>query len=121
MKLGDGLPRKRGKNNFTCPIFDKYFLSSSNQMKLCTADYIFSIKQDDICDYNHLCFMSSGMMLDDIYIYTKHKKPTTAHQQHLFSRFKDDSIQLYKESMQDFTQKTTIADTKMTLRSRHYI
>ena len=41
MKLGDGLPRKRGINKHTCPIFDNYFLASSNKIKMCTTDYIF--------------------------------------------------------------------------------
>ena len=42
MKLGGGLQRKRGKNKHTCPMFNNYFLASSNQMKLCAKDYIFS-------------------------------------------------------------------------------
>ena len=106
MKLGDGFLKKRGKNKHTCPISDNDFLASSNQMKLCTIDSIFTIKQDDICDNNHLCFMSSGMMLDDtiMNIFTQcTKKSTIAHQKHLFPRSKDDAIQLYKGSMQDFT------------------
>ena len=52
LKLGYGFLRKRGKNKHTYPIFDNDLLASSNRMKLCTTDYIFSIKQDDICDYN---------------------------------------------------------------------
>ena len=87
MKLGDGLQRKRGKNNHTCPILNNDFLASSNQMKLCTIDYIFPIKQDDICDYSPLCFMSSGLMLDDIIINIlteSAKKSTTPHQKHFF-------------------------------------
>ena len=87
MKLGYGLLRKRGKNKHTCPIFDNDFLSYSNQMKLCTTDYIFTIKQDDIYDYNPLCFMSIGMMLDNIImnIFTQSKTNSmTAHQKHLF-------------------------------------
>ena len=105
-KLGDGLPSKNGKNKHTWPIFDNDFLASSNQIKLKSTDYIFPIKQDDIFDYNLLCFMSSGMMLDDIimYIFTHSTKNTTeADQEHFFSRSKDDAIQLYKGSMQDFT------------------
>ena len=50
MKLGDGFQIKRGKYKHTRLIFDSDFLASSNQMKLCTTDYIFLIKQDDICD-----------------------------------------------------------------------
>ena len=46
MKLGDFF--KRGKNKHTCPMFDNYFLASSKQIKLCTRDYIFPIKQEDI-------------------------------------------------------------------------
>ena len=63
-------------------------------------------------------------MLDDIIMnkFTQSTKNTTeADQEHLFSRSKDDAIQLYKGSMQDFTRKTAIADTKRTLRSHHYI
>ena len=87
-KLGDGLLSKIEKNNHTCPIFDNDFLAYSNQIKLKSTDYIFPIKQDDICDYNPLCFLSSGMMLDDIImnIFTQSTKNTTeAHQEHWFS------------------------------------
>ena len=87
MKLGDDLQRKMGNSKHTCPMFDNYFLASSNQMKLCTTDYIFQIKQDDICDYNPLCFMSSGLMLDDtimnIFIDSTNKS-TKPHQKHFF-------------------------------------
>ena len=48
--LGDGLLSKKGKNKHTCSIFDNDSLASSNQMKLKATDYIFPIKQDDICD-----------------------------------------------------------------------
>ena len=58
--------KKRGNNKHTCPMFYNEFLESPKQIKLCTSDYIFLIKQEDICYYNPLCFMSSGLMLDDI-------------------------------------------------------
>ena len=67
MALGDCF-QKRCKNKHTFPMFDNDFLASSKQIKLYTRDYIFPIKQDDICDYNPLCFMSSGFMLDNIII-----------------------------------------------------
>ena len=44
MKLGNYFQRKRGKNKHKCPMFDNDFLASSNQVKLCTTDYIFPIK-----------------------------------------------------------------------------
>ena len=87
MKLGYGLQRRRGKNKHTCPMFDNDFLASSNQMKLCTTDYIFPIKQDDICDYNPLCFMSSLLVIDYIImnIFTQiTKKSNTSHQDNFF-------------------------------------
>ena len=65
-KLGDGFNKKRGKNKYTCPMFDNEFLASSKQLKLCPRDIIFPIKQEDICDYNPWCFMSSGLILDNI-------------------------------------------------------
>ena len=58
-KLGDGLLSKIGKNKHKFSIFDNDFLSSSNQIKLKATDFIFPIKQDDICDYNPLCFIYS--------------------------------------------------------------
>ena len=60
--------KKRWKNNHTFPMFDKFFLASSKQIKLCPRDYIFPIKHEDTRDYNPLCFMSSGLMLDKIII-----------------------------------------------------
>ena len=93
-------------------------------MKLCTTDYIFTIKQDDTCDYNPLCFMPSGMMLDkiimNIFIQSTNKS-TTPHQKHFFFRFKDDAIQLCKLSMQEITYKRKNADTKSIMHSHHYI
>ena len=65
-KIGDSFNKIRGENNHTCPMFDNEFLGYSKQIKLCPRDYIFPIKQEDVCDYNPLCFMSSGLMLDDI-------------------------------------------------------
>ena len=97
---------KTGKNKHKSLKIDNDLLSSSNQIKLKSTDCIFSIKQDDICDYNPLCFMSSGMMLDVIImdIFTHSKKNTTeAHHEHLFYISKDDAIQLYKGSIQYLT------------------
>ena len=65
-KLGDGFNKKRGKNKHTCPMFDNKFLASSNKKKLCPIDYIFPIKQEGICDKNLQCFISGGLMLEDI-------------------------------------------------------
>ena len=68
-------------------MFDNEFLASSKQMKLCTRDYILLIKQDNICDYNTLCFMFSGLILDDsiinLFIESKNKS-TQLHQKHFF-------------------------------------
>ena len=107
MKLGDCL-KMGGKNNHTCPMFDNEFLESSKQIKLCTRDYIFPIKQKDICNYNYLCLMSSGLMLDDIImnLFTDSTEQTTeSYQKQLFSKIQYDTIHLYKGSLQDFTRK----------------
>ena len=49
-KLGYSLLSKIGKNKHKFPIFDNDFLSSSNQIKLKSTDFILPIKQYDICD-----------------------------------------------------------------------
>ena len=81
--------KKRGENKHTCSMIDNYFLASSKQIKLCTRDYIFPIKKENIFDYNPLCFMSSGLMLDDIImnIFTDIQKQTTkSYQKHFFPK-----------------------------------
>ena len=105
-------------------MFDNDLLTSLNQLKLCIKDYIFPIKQDDICDYNPLCFMSSGLMLDDtmMNIFTETtKKSTKPYQKLFFSRIQDVTIHLCKGSMQDFTWKRINTNTKRTLHSHHFI
>ena len=80
-------------------MFDNEFLASSKQIKLCPRDFIFPIKQEDICDYNTQCFMSSGLMLDDIItnLFTDITKQTMGSaKKDLFSKIKDDEIYLCK-------------------------
>ena len=105
-------------------MFYNDFLASSKQIKLSTRDYIFPIKQEDICDYNPLCFMSIGLMLDDIIVnlFTDSTEQTTdSVQKRLFSKIQDDTIHLYRGSLQYFTWKRKNADTKNTLRSHYFI
>ena len=58
--------KKSGNNKHTRHMFDNELLAYSKQIKLCTRDYMFPMKQDYICDYNTLCFMSSELMIDGI-------------------------------------------------------
>ena len=111
--------KKRGKNNHTFPMFDNKVLACSKQIQLCNRDYIFQIKQEDICDYNSLCFMSSGLMRDDIImiLFTDSTgKTTDLAQNHLFSKIQDDIIHFYKGSMKNLTRKR-----KMLIQKSHYI
>ena len=64
-KLGACFNKKKDKNKFKCPIFDNKLLSSPKKLKIGHRDFIFSIKREDMCNYNPRCFMSSGLMLDD--------------------------------------------------------
>ena len=91
MKLGYCFQRERGENNHTCHMFDNNFLESSKKMKLCTRDYIFPTKHYIIRDYNPLCFMSIGLMLDDLImnLFTDSTKQTTeSHQKHFFPKYR---------------------------------
>ena len=86
-------------------MFDNELLASSKQLKLCPRDIIFPIKKEDICDYNPRCFMSSGLMLDDIIMdlftdITKQKMDSV--KKDLFSKIQDDTIYLYKGSLKDY-------------------
>ena len=70
-------------------MFDKEFLSSSKKIKLFPIDYMIPIKQEDICDYNPLCYVSCELMLDKIImnLFTDSTEQTTdSVQNHLFSK-----------------------------------
>ena len=53
-------------SDYTFPIFDNEFLSSSKPIKIGVKDFVFPTKQDHRCDYNSKCFMYVGLILDDI-------------------------------------------------------
>ena len=85
--------KKRGGRIIThslCFITSSYHLQPK---QMCPKDYIFRIIQEDICDYNPLCFMYSGFILDDIImnLFTDNiEKTTDSVQKHLFSKIQDD-------------------------------
>ena len=61
--------------------------------------------------------MSSGLMLDDIImnLFSDITKQTTdSAKKDLFSKIQDYRIYLYKGSLQDYSRKKRIADTKKT-------
>ena len=103
----------------TFPIFDNELLYSSKQLKIGPKDCVFPIKHEDMCNYNTQCFMYGGMILDGIIM---NIFSDTGEQEMnsvvniFFAIIKDDGIYLYQGSLQDYTQKKTITDTKI-----HYV
>ena len=99
------------------PYFDNKLLASSKQLKLCPRDIIFPIKQEDICDYNPRCFMSSGLMIDNtimnLFKYST-KQTMDSVKKDIFSKIQDDTIYLEKGYLQDYSKKKRISDTKKT-------
>ena len=97
-KLGDGFNKKRGKNKYTCPMFDNELLASSKRLKLCPRDITFSAKLEEICDYNPRCCISIELVIDGIIIklFIDIKKETTdSLKKDLFSKIKDNNIYLW--------------------------
>ena len=106
-KLGDGLT-KIDNIKFTCPMFDNKLLASSKQLKLGPRYFIFPIKQENICNYNLRCFVSSGFFLDNIIMnllsdITEQTKDSRKND--LFSKIQYDKIYFYKGSLQDYYRK----------------
>ena len=58
--------KPKGKKKFTFPVFDNNYLSSLKNWNLSLDIVYFQAKHDDIYDYNTQCFMSGGLMIDDI-------------------------------------------------------
>ena len=48
------------------PMFDNEFLFPSKIINIAVKYCVFTTKQDVICDNNLQCFISDGLMLDDI-------------------------------------------------------
>ena len=113
------LTKKRGNNKFTCPMFDNEFLVYLKQLKLCLRYFICPIKQEDMCHYNHRCFMSSGLILDEIIMNLCSDityQTTDSVKNYLFSKIQDDKIYLYKWYLQDYSWKELFLIPK-----RHYV
>ena len=104
-------------------MFDNSFLASSNQIKLCPIDIIFSIKQEGIFDYNPLCFMSSGLMLDNIImnIFTDSIINNGIISEASFLQNPGWYNALVKRIPAGFYTEKKNADTKKTLRVHHFI
>ena len=118
MKIGDGLQRKRGKNKHKCPMFDNNFLASSNQMKLCTTDYILQSNRTTyiITILCVLCLVD-WWLTTSLWIYLQRAQKNYRHHiRSIFFRFQDDTIHLYKGSMQDLHGKG-----KMPIQKGHYV
>ena len=105
------------------PNFWQGILNLVKTIKNWSHNFIFLIKQEDIYDYNLLCFMSIGLMLCDIlWIYSQiSQNKTKSAKNDLFSKIKNDKIYLYEGSLQDYQWKKWIYDTKKTLRTHHFI
>ena len=68
--------------------------------------------------------MSGGLMFDNIIINLLSdttEQTIDSAQKNLFSKIKDDTIYLYQVSLQDYSWKKIISDTKKTLRTHHFI
>ena len=68
--------------------------------------------------------MSSALMLYDTIMNLSTditEQTTDSVQKYLFSKIQDDTVHLYKGSLQDFTLKRKNADTTKTLRLHHFI
>ena len=56
--------KPKGKKSSCSPFLTMN--SYPNLKKIGVKDCVFTTKQDDICYYNHQCFMPGGLMLDEI-------------------------------------------------------
>ena len=87
----------KGKRKMV-PIFQNELLSSTNTIKSYDK-YPPPTKQDEICDYNPIWFLSICLMLDDIIMDTFRNKEDNAGKleiNYFFSKIKHDNIYLYK-------------------------
>ena len=66
---------------------------------------MYPLKQKDICDYDLICIMSSGLMFDDIIMkIIRNKKLAHLSEENdcLFTHTENNIIYMYRGSLQDF-------------------
>ena len=100
------------------PNFWQRILILIKTIKIGPRDFIFPIKQEDICDYTTRCFISSGLMLYDIIMnlfsdITEQKKNSS--ETDLFGK-----IYLCQGSRQDYSRKTLWYQKDITYTSFHW-
>ena len=64
-KLENYIHSRKTKSKIFLPL-NNDFLPPSKKITLKSNNFIFPMKNKDICDYDPRCIMSSGMMFDDI-------------------------------------------------------
>ena len=107
-KLQGCLQSRRVKKKMMFPPFGNEILSPSINIILKFHPIIYLLKQKEIVDYNPKCFMSSGLMFDDIFINIISNKALKYHHKGVDSLFKNIAnkiIYMYRGSLQDFYWK----------------
>ena len=88
------------------PPFGNEFLSPSKIFILKLHSIIYPLKQKEMCDYNPRCFMSSGLVFDDIIMNMICNKELRYHQEgvdSLFTNIEHKSISMSGGYFKTFT------------------
>ena len=103
-KLEVHIQSRKMKSKTFSPL-QNVFLPPSKTITLKKSHIIFPMKNKDICDNDHRCIMSSGLMVDDI-IMDDIKRTQSSHkytEEHdcVFTQIDTDMIYIYRGSLQD--------------------
>ena len=95
----------RNNKSKTFPPLQNEFLPPSKKITLKSNNFIFPMKNKDLCDYDPRCIMSSGFMFDDIimgHIKRNVSSHHTAENDCVFTQIISHVVYIYRGSLQDF-------------------
>ena len=89
----------------TFPPFGNEFLPPSKNISLTDCPIMHPMKHKDLCGYDIICIMSSGLMFDNIIMNIINNKKLARHNEEndfLFTNIENNIIYMYMGSLQDF-------------------
>ena len=98
----------RNNKSKTFPPLQNKCLSPSKKITLKSNYFIFPMKNKDICDYDPICIISSGLMFDDIIMGHINRNSLSHHTTEndcVFTQIVSHIIFIYRGSLQDFYWK----------------
>ena len=106
-KLEDCLQSRQRIQRNIFPPFGNESLPPSKTISLTGCPIIYPLKKKDLCNYDHICLVSSVLMFYDIIMNILRNKKFECHNEEddFFTKIENNNIYMYRGSLQDLSWK----------------